>query len=60
VADPKSDLVWVDFLYAPGHYSFMISWLKKAGFRMAGWQRRDNFRVHIVDLKRMPDKSAMS
>lgn len=57
VTVPQSDLVWVDFLWAPGQYSFAIPFLKKAGFRRAGWNRRDNSKVHIVDLKRLPNSS---
>lgn len=51
---PESDLVCIDFLFVPGGYGLMSSFLKTSGFRRACWQRRDTYRVHEIDLDKLP------
>lgn len=48
--------LWVDFLWAPDQWDQVRAWLIASGKRYGGWQRRNNFKVHLVDIKRLCSK----
>jgi hypothetical protein len=60
VTDPKGNMVHVDFLYAPGKYRTVATFLKSLGFKRMSWERRDNFTVHEMDLEKLPFKSPIA
>ena len=56
----SGESLWVDFLWAPGQWEHVRVWLLESGKRYGGWQRRENFKVHIVDIKRLCSQASMA
>jgi hypothetical protein len=51
--DEKGTNMWVDFLYAPGHWALVKQFLKTLPFNEAGWQHRSTCAVHIIQIKKL-------
>lgn len=52
--DRKADTLWIDFMHAPGNYSFMINFVSQLGRHYLAWHntRRDKIRIAAIeDLK---------
>ena len=47
------ECLWVDFLWAPEQWPTVSAWLISTGKRYGGWQRRENFKVHTVDIQKL-------
>jgi hypothetical protein len=51
--DLAGENIWVDYLWIPGRFDLVIRWLDSTHKKSGGWQRRDNFSVHIVPIRKL-------
>lgn len=51
--DLTGECLWVDFLWAPGQWPLVRAWLMTTGKKYGGWQRRDNFTLHTIDIEKL-------
>lgn len=51
--DFGGECLWVDFLHAPKEWPAVRSWLVSTGKKYGGWQRRDNFTLHTVEIAKL-------
>lgn len=52
-AEEDGDSLWVDFLWAPGQWPAVCDFLLSTGKLYGGWERRENFAVHTIDIKKL-------
>ena len=51
--DHTGDVLWMDFLWAPGQWNRVSEFLEHSGKRWGGWEHRVTGKVHIVEIARL-------
>jgi hypothetical protein len=51
--DIAADTVFIDFMYAPGNYPFMIDFVSKCGYPLMAWTNARRGGFHVVPIERM-------
>ena len=51
--DHTGDVLWMDFLWAPGQWDRVSEFLKHSGKRWGGWEHRITGKVHIVEIPKL-------
>jgi hypothetical protein len=51
--DLGGECLWVDFLHAPEQWPAVRSWLISTGKKYGGWQRRENFTLHTIEIAKL-------
>jgi hypothetical protein len=52
-SEEDGDSLWVDFLWAPHNWPAVRDFLISTGKLYGGWERRDNFKVHTIDIRKL-------
>jgi hypothetical protein len=53
VYDHTGDVLWMDFLWAPGQYKELMKILKATGKKWGGWEHRKTQRPHFVEIEKL-------
>ena len=51
IYDHRGDVLWMDFLWAPGQYETVMEFLRLTGKKLGGWEHRATQRPHIVQIE---------
>jgi hypothetical protein len=55
--DPAGEILWMDFLWAPGQYGQLMKFLKATGKKWGGWEHRKTQRPHFVEIEKLVSRS---
>lgn len=53
VHDLAGEVIWFDFLWAPGQYNFIYKFLELTGKTWVGWQHKNTLRPHLRLIAKM-------
>lgn len=56
VYDMDGELIWFDFLWAPGQYNVIYEFLESTGKKWVGWQHRVTLAPHLKLISRLPSQ----
>ena len=51
--DHNGDALWMDFLWAPGQWETVVTFLNASGKRWGGWEHRVTGKTHIVEIHKL-------
>lgn len=53
VFDTLGEVLWFDFLWAPGQYNVVLEFAKMTGKTWVGWQHKKTFKPHLKLIAKM-------